>query len=441
MQMNKLRYIGRVSFILLLFILLSGLPCIAQNLTTVGAGWANNSVNVTVFRKNSLVTHKGSQYTAYYDPEGYMVLGKRKSGTDKWVTSCSQYKGNVGDAHNVISLMVDGDGYLHVSWDHHGNSLNYAKSIAPCSLTLGDKETMSDSNENNVTYPEFFKMPEGDLIFIFRDGQSGKGNLVMNRYLLKTKKWVQIQSNLIDGENSRNAYWQAFVDHKGVIHVSWVWRETWDVSTNHDLCYARSEDGGKTWVNSSSKEYKLPIVAASAEYACRIPQNSELINQTSMTVDKKGNPYIATYWREQNSDIPQYHIVYFNDKEWKRVNLNFRKVPFSLRGGGTKSIPISRPQVLAELKGKHLQLFLLFRDEERKSKVSFAKCIDIELDVWDIGDLTDFSVGSWEPTYDTELWKNERQLNVFVQKVTQIDGEGQANVPPEKVQVLEVSCF
>lgn len=384
MQMNKLRYIGRVSFILLLFILLSGLPCIAQNLTTVGAGWANNSVNVTVFRKNSLVTHKDSQYTAYYDPEGYMVLGKRKSGTDKWVTSRSQYKGNVGDAHNVISLMVDGDGYLHVSWDHHGNPLNYAKSIAPCSLTLGDKETMSDSNENNVTYPEFFKMPEGDLIFIFRDGQSGKGNLVMNRYLLKTKKWVQIQSNLIDGENSRNAYWQAFVDHKGVIHVSWVWRETWDVSTNHDLCYARSEDGGKTWVNSSSKEYKLPIVAASAEYACRIPQNSELINQTSMTVDKKGNPYIATYWREQNSDIPQYHIVYFNDKEWKRVNLNFRKVPFSLRGGGTKSIPISRPQVLAELKGKHLQLFLLFRDEERKSKVSFAKCIDIESDVWDI---------------------------------------------------------
>lgn len=430
-----------IFFLLFLLSIILPYQVNAQHLTTIGEGWANNSVNVTIFRKNSLVTHKGIQYTAYYDQDGYVVLGKRKSGTDNWIINRTQYKGNVNDAHNVISLMVDGEGYLHVSWDHHGHPLNYTKSTAPYSLELGDKQAMSGNNETNVTYPEFFKMPNGDLIFMFRDGQSGKGNLVMNRYALKSKTWTQIQSNLIDGENSRNAYWQAFVDHKGVIHISWVWRETWDVSTNHDLCYARSTDGGKTWLNSSNQPYKLPIIASSAEYASNIPQNSELINQTSMTADSKGNPYIATYWREQGTDIPQYHVVFFDGKEWNSINLNFRKTAFSLKGGGTKSIPISRPQILADLKGKQLNLYLLFRDEERGSKVSIAKCSDVTNNKWTIEDLTVFSVGAWEPTYDTELWKDKKRLNIFVQKAVQVDGEGKANVAPEKVQVLELSRF
>lgn len=160
-----------------------------------------------------------------------------------------------------------------------------------------------------------------------------------------------------------------------------------------------------------------------------------------MTADSNGNPYIATYWREQESDIPQYHIVYFDSQKWNTLNLNFRRTPFSLKGGGTKSIPIARPQILAHLKGNKLSLYLLFRDEERNSKVSIAKSTDIKNNKWIIEDLTDHSVGSWEPTYDTELWKNKKQLNIFIQKAIQVDGEGRANVSPEKVQVLEAAGF
>ena len=419
-------------YCILVMIMLS-LPLSAQRLLQVGEGWANNSVNTTVFRKNSLVSHRGVQFIAYYNPDGYLVLGKRKLKEQEWTLKQSQYKGNVNDAHNSISIMVDGNGYLHVSWDHHGHPLRYAKSIAPYSLDLGEREPMTDISEGNVTYPEFFRMPNGDLVFMYRDGQSGQGNLVLNRYSTKDKKWVQLQNNLIDGENKRNAYWQACVDHKGTIHLSWVWRETWDVSTNHDLCYARSIDGGKTWENSKAEKYALPINASTAEYCLRIPQNSELINQTSMTTDRKGNPYIATYWRAQDADIPQYHVVYNNGKEWLDLNLGFRKTPFSLKGGGTKSIPISRPQIIAE-GGK---MNLIFRDEERDSRASVAT-YDTKKNKWTIKDLTSFGVGSWEPSYDTELWKEKGQLHLFVQKTTQVDGEGKADLKPELVQVLEV---
>lgn len=423
----------------LIILILGLLPQLiySQQLVPVSDGWANNSVNVTVFRKNSLVTYKDTQFIAYYDNDGCLILGKRKLPKGEWILHKTQYTGNVSDAHNSISIMVDGDGYLHVSWDHHGHPLRYAKSIAPLSLELGDKQPMTGELEENVTYPEFYKMPNGDLIFIYRDGQSGKGNLVLNRYNVKTKTWNQLQKNLIDGEGKRNAYAQSCVDDKGVIHISWVWRETPDVATNHDLCYAKSLDGGITWMNSMGEKYTLPIIAETSEYAALIPQNSELINQTAMTTDSKGNPYIATYWREKNSDIPQYHIVYNKHNEWRVMNLNFRNTPFSLKGGGTKRIPISRPQLIVDTKSKNTNLFLLFRDEERGGKVSMAVCKDIDGKKWTVRDLTDFSVGSWEPSFDTELWRNKKQLHIFVQKADQVDGEGKADIAPQKVYILE----
>lgn len=190
-------------------------------------------------------------------------------------------------------------------------------------------------------------------------------------------------------------------------------------------------------MNSMGEKYTLPIIAETSEYAALIPQNSELINQTAMTTDSKGNPYIATYWREKNSDIPQYHIVYNKHNEWRVMNLNFRNTPFSLKGGGTKRIPISRPQLIVDTKSKNTNLFLLFRDEERGGKVSMAVCKDIDGKKWTVRDLTDFSVGSWEPSFDTELWRNKKQLHIFVQKADQVDGEGKADIAPQKVYILE----
>ncbi len=146
-----------------------------------------------------------------------------------------------------------------------------------------------------MTYPEFYTLKNGDLLFAYRLGKSGQGNLVLNRYDVRKGQWKRLQDTLIDGEGQRNAYWQMCVDRKGTIHVSWVWRETSAVETNHDLCYACSKDGGITWQKSTGERYHLPINVRNAEYAFKIPQKSELINQTSMATDKEGNPFIAAY--------------------------------------------------------------------------------------------------------------------------------------------------
>ena len=403
----------------------------------VDSGWAANSVNTVVFRKNSLVSCRDTQFIAFYNPQRLVVLGKRKLGTDKWLLQTTAYQGNTDDAHNCISIMADGKGYLHLAWDHHNNQLHYAKSVAPFSLQMTAVMPMTGLHENRVSYPEFYRVANGNLLFFYRDGGSGQGNLVMNTYDVNTGTWTQLQSNLVDGQGQRNAYWQACTDVKGTIHLSWVWRESPDVASNHDLCYACSKDGGFSWQKSTGEKYHLPVTEASAEHACTIPQRSELINQTSMVADVSGHAYIATYWRDSGQTIPQYHIVYQTGKGWQVSNLLFRKTAFSLSGGGTKRIPIARPQIIAWQSGKNLAAALIFRDEERGNKVSVAVNRNIQSSSWKISDLTAGTVGQWEPTYDTELWKGSNLLHLFVQQVQQADAEGKTATPPQMIQVLE----
>src|SRR5690606_8090221 len=153
-------------------------------------------------------------------------------------------------------------------------------------------------------------------------------------------------------------------------------------ATNHDMCYARSKDGGQTWENSKGEIYKLPITIKTAEVALQIPQNSELINQTSMTADEGGNPIIATYLKGKAASGPQYQIIYNDDKEWHSMPASSRESTFSLSGGGTKKIPISRPQILHQKKGDKEQVILLFRDLERDSKPSAAINNDFPSATW-----------------------------------------------------------
>ncbi|GAB3646046.1 BNR repeat-containing protein [Echinicola sediminis] len=404
--------------------------------TTVGEGWANNSVNAVIFRRNSVTTYKNTQFTAYYDASSHLVLAKRELGSESWEVKQTSYTGNTADAHNTISIAVDEQGYLHVSWDHHNNPLRYAKGLAPMSLELGPKQSMTGKSEQDVTYPEFHNMPNGDLLFFYRSGESGRGNLVMNRYNVSEGAWERVHDNLIDGEGERNAYWQACVDSKGTVHLSWVWRETWDVSTNHDMAYARSTDGGKTWKKSDGEKYTLPINLATAEYAWRIPQKSSLINQTAIYADKKGKPYIVSYWND--SGKTQYQIIYKEGNAWKKESPGFRQSEFTLGGGGTKQIPISRPQVLVNRHWGKTALYLVFNDAERGHKVSIAYTPDLGSGNWQLHDLTADTVGQWEPSYDIELWKEQKRFHLFVQEVVQIDGEGLAKGKSSPVRILEI---
>ena len=401
----------------------------------IGMGWASNSINVATFRQSALTTHGDTQYAAYYDADGAVILARRKLNDTQWETVKTPYTGHVKDAHDVISIGVDGQGYLHMSWDHHGAPLHYVRGVAPGSLELTEPMAMTGLDENSVTYPEFFNLANGDLLFMYRDGASGNGQKMLNRYEVANKRWVVVQHPVISGAGTCNAYTnQIAIDKKGRWHLSWNWRETGDVATNHDLLYAVSDDEGKTWKKSTDEVYVLPILPTTAEIVWTIGQNHELINQCTMTVDAKGRPMMATYWRDDDSEVPQFRLVWHDGKQWRMSQVSQRTTPFSLSGGGTKSIPISRPKLAAAEDGRVL---MFFRDIERGGRASVAVSRDREYKKWDYYDLTEDDLGHWEPTYDRALWESRGVIDLFVMNAGQGDGERLETMPPQPVEVVE----
>lgn len=78
-------------------------------------------------------------------------------------------------------------------------------------------------------------------------------------------------------------------------------------------------------------------------------------------------------------------------------------------------IPMSRPRMVVD----NGEVYYLFRDQERGSKVSIYYTKDVQFGEWRVKDLTDFAVNAWEPSHDTELWKMKKQLHIYVQDTRQ----------------------
>jgi len=401
--------------------------------------WAGSSVNVVANVRQALLTHGRTQYAAFYDAEGFMVLASRPIGSDAWKTQRSQYRGTVADAHRSISLAVDGTGLLHVAWDQHGNPLNYVRGIAPGSLELGAKTTMTGQHESRVTYPQFFAPPGGDLLFLYRDGEVGSGALVLDRFSIRTHQWSQVQQSLIDGEGKRSPYWAMTVDARGGLHVAWTWRDSADVATNHDLAYARSTDGGQTWTRSDGSRYELPVTAGNAEYAAKIPTGSNLMNPPVVAADGQGRPYIATYWSPAPGTPPRFHVLHRSGSGWAVIAGPARSTAFSLSGSGTKRPPISRAALFVESASGPIHL--VYRDDARSGRVVLASLDRVSSGIWREVELTARSVGAWEPACDPAAWRRFGQIQMLLQEVTQLDGNDRspAKTPPTPIGNLIVS--
>lgn len=403
-------------------------------MSTVGMGWASSSVNTVIFRTNSVVTHGRLQYTAWYDDSARVVLARRPVGSERWTVRTTSYTNDVTDAHNAIAIAVDGRGVLHVAWAEHGRALHYARAIRAGSLELGASQSMTGQHESRVTYPQFYALRGGDLLFLYRDGQSGRGDLMLDRWDVRRQLWTAVAHPLVDGEGARNAYVNLLaVDGRGGWHLSWCWRESPDVATNHDVLYAFSPDEGRTWRTITGRTYSLPITAGTAEVAWAVPQGHELINQTTMTVDARGRPLIATYWRADSSTVPQFQLVWYDGARWHASQVGIRTMPFRLSGGGTKRIPVSRPLVLA---GPGTTVHVVFRDEERGTGIQVATATDSAHSNWRIHTLLNSPVGQWEPSHDPVAWRQRHRLSLFVQRVGQGDAESLELLPPQPVSIL-----
>ena len=414
---------------------------IAQN------AFSGSSVNVLSGVKQTLYTRNGVQYAAFYNANAKLVVAKRALNNEQWQLRETPFSGNVNDAHNHISLVVDDKDYLHIAWDHHNTPLKYARSFEPGSLQLAKAHMVSQPGaeavalENSVTYPQFYALNNGDLLFAYRDGGSGRGNLVLNRYHSQSQQWQRLHNSLIDGEGERSAYWDMAVDANGVLHLAWIWRETPDVATNHDLSYAQSTDNGVTWQRLNGQPYTLPITLATGEVVKAIPQQHKLMNPPVVTADAQSQPFIASYWADSPHDIPRYHVVFAagerNNHDWQELKAPKVAQNFALSGHGTKRPPISRAVLLADSTRDAGQVHLIYRDDYQQGNV-IALSSSLRYPAWRTTVLTNKAVGAWEPSLDIAQWHNHQQAHLLLQAVGQNDGNDQQSLAtaPSEIGVL-----
>jgi hypothetical protein len=400
----------------------------------VGLAYANDGVNTSIFRVSALLSAGNRQFVIYYAPDGVVVVGARDLPGDKWDLVRQPFKGNIRDAHNVAVLGISSDGLIHISYDHHNNRLHYRVSLKPYDIrSFSDEQPMTGQDEDSVTYPQFITGPDGSLYFFYRNGASGNGSLYMNRYDPATKTWHAVQHPLIDGEGQRSPYWwRPCVGSDGTIYLGWCWRDTPNAETNHDLCFACSKDGGQTWLRSDGSAQTAPMTLGNAEVVDPIPKGSNLINQCSSAVDARGHCHLVEYFNDADG-IPQYFDEWFDGHAWHKSQVSHRKDKFSLSGGGSLAIPISRPEVAILRDGSAC---VITRDAEAGGGIRLYESSS-PYSEWKTIDLTTENLGDWEPMYDLARLHDADILSLFVLPVEQGNHEQTTNFGPQMADVVE----
>jgi hypothetical protein len=360
----------------------------------------------------------------------------RDLGGETWDQVTLPAHGKVADAHNGAVLGVSPDGILHLAYDHHNNPLHYRASRRPGDIhSFGPEQPMTGQLEERVTYPQFVNAPAGTLYFFYRDGRSGNGRLCLNRYDAERHTWHALHHPLIDGLDRCNPYWwRPAFGPDGAMHLAWCWRDTPNAATNHDICYARSDDGGATWRRSTGDPQPLPITPENADVVDPVPAGANLLNQCAAAVDAAGHPHLAHY-QDDATGVPQYMQLWHDGTGWRRASVSARETPFTLAGSGSLRIPISRPEIAIAPDGA---IWLITGGEEAGDAVRLYHGGQ-EGEDWQVQDLPVGALGNWEPTYDVNRWRRDGILSLFILPVRQGDHETTTAQPPQTAAVLEVA--
>jgi hypothetical protein len=199
-----------------------------------------------------LLTRGGQQYVAYYDEERFLTVAQRRLGSNQW--KFHRFPVQMGWAtgsHAKLSIELDRAGHIHLSC--YRRQMLQAPDSPPMALYYRSTTAHSIDEfehrwmivpEEYPHYPTHYTVGP-TLFFAYRDGGSGRGNQLLNRYDDESRAWVrEYESPLLDGQGARSAYVHGpggpIPGPDGRFHLLWVWRETSDHATNHSLSYART---------------------------------------------------------------------------------------------------------------------------------------------------------------------------------------------------------
>ena len=302
-----------------------------QRVLDVSPVWSGHPVGFC------LLTHDGRQYAAFYDAERRMTVAARALKEDRW--QLVRLPERIGwDSHNYIVMTVDDDGQIHLSGNMHCRPLVYFRTKRAGDIGSFERVgSMVGREERRCTYPRFFRGPAGELIFTYRDGGSGNGNQIYNVYDHKTAAWRRLlDAPLTDGQGRMNAYLNGPVRGPGGWwHLCWVWRDTPDCATNHDVSYARSRDL-VNWQTIAGKPIKLPMtIATPGLIVDPIPVKGGLLNGCQRIGFDTAGRVIISFHKFDPAGHTQIYNARHEGGRWRIAQVSGWKHRWYFQGGGS----------------------------------------------------------------------------------------------------------
>ncbi len=369
-----------------IFVLFCSLPVwgglsrlVLQDSLTIANVWSGHPVDF------AFVTRGDSQYVAYYDSLRRMTVAMRdvRSGG----LHAKNLPSTLGwDSHNYITMALDSAGYIHVSGNMHSSQLVYFRSDAPSSVDNFKAVAMVGSDETSVTYPVFYYGPSGELIYMYRTGSSGNGNQIFNTWAMATKKWSRLfDKPLFDGQGQRNAYMGGPVSGPDdYYYVYWMWRETADAATTHDVGCIRSKDL-QSWETAAGKKLTIPITLSTQGVLVEtIPQHGGVINRGAVGFDSMKRP-IVTYHRFDADGLTQLYNARWEDGAWKIHQATHWTYRWDFGGTGTLVLQITFGPVMLEPGGGLIQSYYHVRNGAgimELDEATLGKKTDIGSSLW-----------------------------------------------------------
>ncbi len=309
-----------------------------------------------------LVTYNGYQYTAYWDYDGTLALGRRKLSDDsvevyRFTGTKITAADNKNNHRNSAVGISPGDGTLHISFGNHADQHRYIVSVTdfitnpPATMNAGHFSAersgmLSDTSlESMSTYPLFIQdvSDNNALYFMNRQGASGDGDWYLNKYDPATHTWSRV--SMVFGREGRFAdYYSSpkrsvypndvLFDSGGNLHISYTNREGasnagTSIDSQHGLFYVYSADKGLTWRNSDGVlvgDVNNAITIGSPTRVMVEPNYMDLLNVQGMTLDGDGQPHIIALRKydmnNPESTILAYHYWRTTDGKWHSQRIN-----------------------------------------------------------------------------------------------------------------------
>lgn len=260
-------------------------------------------------------------YVGYYDANRQLTIAQRDLTGSNWThVKLDTWLG--WDSHNYVAMGIDPAGQLHVMANMHSEPLIYFRTTGTDDARDLRRQTnmVAPDDEARVTYPIFLHHADGRLIVKYRSGRSGAGDEIYNVFDPAADTWRRLlDAPLASGEGKRNAYFVGPVlGPDKMFHVVWVWRDSPDASTNHDLSYARSRDLIH-WERSDGVPLALPITLGKAEIVDPVRVRGGMINNnTVLGFDSVGRP-IVTYHKFDAAGDTQIYLARREVTGWRSV--------------------------------------------------------------------------------------------------------------------------